>query len=371
MTAQRSSVLLVLVTVMVALASAIPAHATFPGKNGRIAFGQFTGPNVGDIFTMNPDGGDVRQLTFFGSSGGSAGLGDWSSDGNQLVFSLQASASAPGQLWIMNSDGSNQHLLLDDSSYNDYAPTFAPGGRQIVFNRCPVNAAFFQCAIYRVNADGTNLTSITTINSANHDIIDLEPAYSQDGRTIAFESLWRDGLIEAIYLMNADGSGLHSITPPRLGAHGANWSPDGTNIVFSSNDTGPPNAFVLSQEIWLIGSDGHQTTRLTDNNSQWHGLNTVPHDLAPSWSPQGDAIVFQRDSPDGSQHAIYVMNRDGSNQKLILQLAAHEAVNFSMRNGIAGARRTTPEMLKLIEQSGFSPRWGPAPKDVQHEHSPR
>jgi len=37
------------------------ANATFPGKNGRIAFVQFP-----DIFTMNPDGSDVRQLTNLG-----------------------------------------------------------------------------------------------------------------------------------------------------------------------------------------------------------------------------------------------------------------------------------------------------------------
>jgi Tol biopolymer transport system component len=364
---QRSSILLVLATLAVALASAIPAQATFPGKNGRIAFGQFTGPNGGDIFTMNPDGSDVRQLTFFGSNGGSAGLGDWSPDGSELVFSQQASPSAPTQLWTMNADGSNQHLLLEDASYNDSGASFSPDGSQIVFNRCPMNAAFFQCAIYRVKADGSKLTLITPINS-NHDIIDLEPAYSQDGRTIAFESLWRDGLIEAIYLMNADGSGIHSLTPPRLGAHGANWSPDGTNIAFSSNDTGP-GAFVLSQEIWLISTDGHKTTRLTFTNNQWHGLDTAPRDLAPSWSPQGDAIVFERNSPDGSQSAIYVMNRDGSNQKLILQAPAHRAVSSPVRNRFPGTRRATPDMLKLIEQGGFFPRWGPAPKDAQHDRS--
>src|SRR5260370_4042379 len=180
---------------------------------------------------MNPGGSDVRQLTFFGSGGGSAGLGDWSPDGSQLVFSLQASTSVPSQLWIMNSDGSNQHLLLNDPSHFDFGETFSPDGRHVVFNRCTFNAPFFQCAIYRVNADGSKLTQITPINS-NHDIIDLEPAYSQDGSTIAFESLWRDGLIEAIYLMNADGSGIHSLTSPALRAHSANWSPDWTTILF-------------------------------------------------------------------------------------------------------------------------------------------
>jgi len=370
MTTQRSSILLVLATLTVALASAVPAHATFRGKNGRIAFGQFTGPNVGDIFTMNPDGSDVRQLTFFGASGGSAGLGDWSPDGSGLVFAQQAAPSAPNQLWIMNANGSDQHQLLNDPSHNDYGPSFSPDGTQIVFTRCIIGS--FQCAIDRVKADGSKLTQILPVNS-NPDILDFNPAYSQDGSMIAFHSLFRNGLLEAIYLTNADGSGIHSLTPPRLGADEADWSPDGTTIAFSSNDAncGFGSCFVLSAEIWLVSADGRETRRLTFNNNQWHGLNTVPHDLAPSWSPQGDAIVFQRDSPDGSQHAIYVMNRDGSNQKLILQLPGRRPVDLPVRNGIAGARRTTPNMLKLIQQRGFFPRWGPAREDEQHGRSPR
>jgi TolB protein len=358
-------------TLFVALASAVPAHATFPGKNGRIAFGQFTGPNGVDIFTMNPDGSDIKQLTFLGASGGSAFLGDWSPDGNRLVFTQNASTSTPGQLWIMNADGSNQHLLLSDPSYIAVLPSFSPDGSNIVFSRCTISG-FFQCAIYRVNADGSNVTAITPINS-NPDIIDLFTVYSQDGRTIAFHSLFRDGLLEAIYLMNADGSGIHRLTPPQLGAEEANWSPDGTNLLFSSNDPAcnSGSCFALSPEIWLISADQHETVRLTFNNSRWHGLNTVPHDFDPSWSPHGDGIVFERDSADFSQAAIYVMNRDGSDQKPILQLPGRKSAALPMRNWMAGSRRITPEMLKLIEHGGFFPRWGPAPKDAPHDRSLR
>lgn len=367
MTAQRSSILLVLAALAVTLASAVPAHATFPGKNGRIAFGQLTGPNVGDIFTMNPDGSDVRELTFFGASGGRAGLGDWSPDGSGLVFAQQASPSAPNQLWIMNADGSYQRQLLNDPSHNDYGPSFSPDGTQIVFTRCIIGS--FQCAIDRVKTDGSNLTQILPVNS-NPDILYFNPSYSDDGRTIAFHSLFREGVLEAIYLMNADGSGIHSLTPPRLGAEEANWSPDGATIAFSSNDAncGFGSCFALSAEIWLVSTDGRDTTRLTFNNNQWHGLNTVPHDLAPSWSPQGDAIVFERDSGDLSQSAIYVMNRDGSNQKPIRQLPEHRDVSLPMRNRIPGTRRTTAEMLKIIEQGSFFPRWGPAPKEAARLH---
>jgi Tol biopolymer transport system component len=357
MQTKRGSILLVLATVAVALVSAIPANATFSGKNGRIVFAQGKPP---DIYTMNPDGSDVKQLTFFGSNGGSAVWGNWSPDGSELVFSQQASTTAPGQLWIMNADGSNQHLLLNDPSYSEAVPSFSPDGSQIVFTRCETSG-HFQCALYRVQADGTGLTAITHYNP-NLDVIDWDPAYSPDGRTIAFESYFRteSGLLEAIYLMNADGSNIHSITPPRLGAEESNWSPDGTNILFSSNDPTCGGCWVLSSEIWLISADEGETTRLTFNNKQWHGLNTVPHDLAPSWSPQGDAIVFERDAPDFSSSAIYVMNRDGSNQKLILQVSTHRTVTLPMENRIAGPKLTMQHMLKLIEQGGTFPRWGAA-----------
>jgi Tol biopolymer transport system component len=353
---QRSSILLVLTTLAVALASAIPANATFSGKNGRIVFAQGKPP---DIYTMNPNGSEIKQLTFFGSNGGSAAWANWSPDGAELAFSQQASTTAPAQLWIMNFDGNNQHMLLNDPSYSDVVPSFSPDGTKIVFTRCI--GGTFRCAIYRINADGSELTAITHFNS-NPDILDYDPAYSPDGSTIAFESLSRGGWLEAIYLMDADGSNIHSITPPRLGAEEANWSPDGTTILFSSNDPGcgGGSCFVFSPEIWLISADESEITRLTFNNKQWHGINTVPHDFAPSWSPEGDAIVFERDSPDFSKSAIYVMNRDGSNQKLILEVSTNRALILPLRNRVAETRLATPHLPKLIEQGGFFPRWGAA-----------
>ena len=55
------------------------ANATFPGKNGRIAFVQ------GDIFTMNPDGSDVRQLTNVGPES-VAFWESWSPDGKRIAY---------------------------------------------------------------------------------------------------------------------------------------------------------------------------------------------------------------------------------------------------------------------------------------------
>src|SRR5215469_2946576 len=80
------------------LALAIPASATFSGKNGRIAFVNASGTGS-DIFTMNPDGTEVKQLTFFGSNGGFVDRADWSANGRQLVFAAELGPSFISQLW--------------------------------------------------------------------------------------------------------------------------------------------------------------------------------------------------------------------------------------------------------------------------------
>jgi Tol biopolymer transport system component len=348
-------VLLVL-AVIVILAG--PARATFPGKNGRIAF--INGPQaltlfIGDIFTVNPDGSDLKQLTSFGSSGIGAGCLNnavaWSPDGRQLAFELcDTNAGFKGQLWLMNADGSNQHPVFSHpSAACDGMPSFSPDGTQIVFARFICGG---QGVIYRVQTDGTGLTALTHFNP-NPDVFDAEPVYSPDGQTIAFFSGTRGGVIGAVYLMNADGSNIRRLTPPDLEAFLPNWSPDGQKVAFSTRIV----SGVLDEEIWVINADGTNPTRLTNNNSHWNGYHTGFHDFRPSWSPQGDAIVFERDAPDFSAFMVYIMNPDGSDQKLLLQRPGKKVTELPVTRGRTAALQAA---LRLLGP-GFCPIWGPAP----------
>lgn len=353
---RRNSTLTIVIVLLAVLTAAVPAYATFPGKNGRIAFLQGSAPGA-DIYTMNPDGSDVQQLTFFSSIGGSAQGESWSPDASQIAFVGATDAvNGPFQLWIMNADGSNQHLLLNDPAYSDWVPSFSPDGSRIVFTRCSIN-----CAIYRINADGTGLKALTRFSS-DTDVVDWGPVYSPDGSTIAFTSLWRAGVFEAIYLMNADGSGMHIFSPPSLGSIWADWSPEGDKIVFYSNDPFDcgVECFPLSSELWSISVDDGKAKRLTLTNRNWNGINSVPHDVNPSWSPHGDAIVFERDAPDFSTSALYIMNADGTNVRAILQLPARRTMTQPGAKKFVDARRARPKRFKLIEQGGSFPRWGVA-----------
>lgn len=318
-----------------------PAHATFPGKNGRIAF--ILGP---DVYSMNPDGSGVRQLTNLGERG--AFWQSWSPDGKQIVFNI---FSPPffnaGEIWLMNADGSNQHLVLKEENFNEERPSFTPDGQSLLFDRC--NLQIEECAIYRVGADGRGLTALTKYELG---ISDLSPVLSPDGQTLVFAGIAHDGIFAALYVRTTGSSSLRQITPAEQEDHVPDWSPDGTKIAFSSHCCNPQN-----QEIWTVNPDGSGLHRLTNNGKEYFA---GPHDFGPSWSPQGDAIVFERDAPDFSSSAIFVIKADGSEitKAITLPRSARAAsiMNRVKPGGAAGPRGH----LKQIEEGGFLPRWGAA-----------
>jgi hypothetical protein len=140
-----------------------------------------------------------------------------------------------------------------------------------------------------MNADGSDQIRLTN-NSAN----DYTSAWSPDGTEIAFSSD-RDGNYE-IYVMNADGSDQIRLTNNSANDRFPAWSPDGTEIAFSSDRDG-------DFEIYVMNADGSDQIRLTNNSA---------NDDYPAWSPDGTKITFSSDR-DGN-HEIYVMNADGSDQ---------------------------------------------------------
>jgi TolB protein len=318
-----------------------PAHATFPGKNGRIAF--ILGP---DVYSMNPDGRDVRQLTHV-EPGRAANWEFWSPDGKQIVFNEgSADVDGVGEIWLMNADGSSQHRILAEENFSDDRPSFTPEGNSILFNRCSRLAE--ECAIYRIGVDGSGLRALTKYELG---ILDLSASASPDGQSLLFTGISHDGIIAALYLKGSDDSPLQRLTPVPLSPRQPNWSPDGKIIAFSTHCCNPQN-----QEIWTVRPDGSELRRLTNNGNNYFA---GPHDFHPSWSPQGDAIVFERDAPDFSSSAIFVMRGDGT--------GLTKAITLPRSKPDIGARRSSVRLraqgqvqVKQIEEGGALPRWGAA-----------
>jgi Tol biopolymer transport system component len=266
------------------------------------------------------------------------------------VFNESSSADFRYELWVMNADGSNQHALLVEPDFHNEGPSFTPDGSAVIFTRCRLDLPD-TCALYQIAVTGGGLTAITNFELG---ITEWRPKYSANG-LLEFQGVGLNGIVCAIYLGGDSPSGQRRITPAALWAHMPDWSPDGMRIAFSTHCGNPQN-----EEIWVVSTEGKPLRRLTRNGNDYFA---GPHDFSPSWSPQGDALVFERDAPDFSSSSIVIMKADGSGRKKLLTLRPSARTNRSLSNRIHGlGRGTAKRRLKEIEEGGGLPQWGVAPQ---------
>jgi Tol biopolymer transport system component len=300
-TKRRSAVVGAIVGGLILVGAAPSAHATFPGANGRIAFLLYD--HGSDIYTMNPDGSDVRRLTHFAPEH-SAGNENWSPDGSMIVFE-RTNRGHQHKIWLMDADGSNQHLLFPDPWFEDHTPSFSPDGTKVLFSRCQPEGREHRCALTTVNLDGSDMRTLTTPGAEEKE---FWPVYSPDASQIAFSVFYGRGVIGGTFVMDADGSNVHLVTPPKLGGWRASWAPDGSRLVFTSHCCDPGNATTMT-----VRPDGTGLKHVTDPGRR--------HDYQPVFSPDGTQIVFERDAPNGRGYGLYTMSPDGTGITRILNRA--------------------------------------------------
>jgi hypothetical protein len=144
----------------------------------------------------------------------------------------------------------------------------------------------------------------SVLQLTDHPNGDELPAISPDGSTVVFTS--RRSGNESLYLIDSDGTDLRRLTAPISdgGDSWAQWSPDGTEIVFASDRDSFGN-----DNLWIIGADGAGLRQLLDleHSAIW-----------PSWSPDGTTIAFVSTTDADSQaFEIYVVGADGSNLRRV------------------------------------------------------
>lgn len=87
--------------------------------------------------------------------------GNWSPQGNQIVFSQHVTANVPGSIWVINSDGTGLHQIdvqgLDcGGSIGCHEPQWSPNGNKIIFAGNTAGSTF----VYTMNANGTGLQQV-------------------------------------------------------------------------------------------------------------------------------------------------------------------------------------------------------------------
>jgi TolB protein len=160
--------------------------------------------------------------------------------------------------------------------------------------------------IYTINPDGTGVLPTSSDNRT----FDSLPRWSPDGSKMVFSSN-QSGNYQ-IWSMNADGSDRKRLTDLKGRSALPRWSPDGSKIAFTSEVLNAAGDNDL--EIFVINSDGSGVQQLTisparaDGKTAWNSV--------PAWSPDSSRILFSSNREgDGIAPILYIMNSDGSDQK--------------------------------------------------------
>ena len=288
---------------------ATPTASSHAATN-RIAWQGFLDPDqsTAAIFSATASGSDVRQLTH-PNHGEQDGFPDWSPDGSKILFA-HIDVNGTSDVWVMNADGTGQTQLTSCTGVCNGAQwgRWSPDGSKIVYSvadnpiRPDGNASAE--ALWIMNADGSHPVQFTHPPLPTS-IADNSPAWSPDGKQIIFARNHQVGQSfddQALFVINLDGTGLKQLTPwGHLEAGNAQWSPDGTRILFQSFGSFPDGTF---PQLYTIFADGTHLLQVTTNEKNYE----------PAWSPDGTKIIFSHRSTRGAdQNAhLYEMHADGS-----------------------------------------------------------
>jgi TolB protein len=228
-----------------------------------------------EIYSINPDGSGLRQLTFNEWNDAEPSLAP---DG-RIVFHSQREGCA-SLLYSIELDGSDERLVSDHLARDSHAE-WSPDGRRIA---CQRYVFWGSDEVYVMNRDGTGARNIT-----NSLATDWWPRWSPDGLRIYFS---RDF---DIYVINVDGTGLTQLTAGADDDEAPSCSPDGTTIVFDRNS-----------RLYLMNADGSNIRQIEYEHTGYYH-----YDWEPVFSPDGSRIVFVR-SASGSSW-LMIVDVDGRN----------------------------------------------------------
>lgn len=277
----------------VLLGAVTMSYATYPGKNGRIAFVSNLSGTY-QLYTINPDGSDMRQITNLPPTENALWFPDYSPDGRQIVFTHDMTGAL--ELYTINADGSGLTQVTHDGLV-DLFPRWSPDGQRFVFLSTSLKNGAGVITTMRINgSDRVVLTDDIPYDS-------YQPEYTPDGKQIVFASQ-SGGLVSAVWIMNTDGSHKRRLTSAALEAGGPGISPDGKRLAFYSQQNTPkPGA------VWVMNVDGTAQRRLTPLGR---------FDIYPIFSPDGTKLVFTDGTlAGGGPINIYTMNPDGSHVKKV------------------------------------------------------
>jgi Tol biopolymer transport system component len=297
----RAAIVAVLVTIaLVAAALFAGSQTRVPKPFGLAEPGLIAFDSDGAIVVANADGTGRRTLAT-----GTPDLSPtFSPDGKWIAFWARNRyvSDSTFHLNVMTVDGTETRFMGGRFSWEVWsaheialpAITWAPDSRRLVYSDGRRTFVVERDKAYALDDLAAGWQSTDPIGDPNRDAMD--PQWSPDGTQIAFRS--DDG----VYVMNADGMNVHRISRAagnEFAFMRPQWQPGGSLIAYYAGD---PSSIGGEHDIYVASADGATEVRLT----------TEPADeFFPAWSPDGTRLAFDR-VVDGATARIVIVDQDGA-----------------------------------------------------------
>jgi Tol biopolymer transport system component len=239
-------------------------------KGYRIAFCRFDNNGSYNVYIMNSDGTNIKQLTYNQQWDTAASI---SPDGSKIVFIRGDNIWNCGDMWVIDLENDNYEQLV--LSGNISFPSFSYDSQQIVFcsngNLCIINT------------DGSNYQKVLDMDEPI-----LYPCFSPDNTQIVFV------MNNDIYITSVDGSKVQKLTHGSEIDYAPSFAPDASMIIFTREHHISGNT-----DIWVMYRDGTNQMKIIDNG------------LFGRISPDDKQIVFV--STVEGNHDIYITDLEDRN----------------------------------------------------------
>lgn len=254
------------------------------------------------VHLIRPDGtGDFFALEVI--PGGQQKHPDWSPDGGKLALDA-TNASDTSDIWIVDVTDWSARKVVDCAAPCLWAeePAWSHDGTRIAYQRHTTTAAGETSAIEVLDlASGT--TSVVHETGTDKGV--YAPRWSPDDASLVFEQTAADGdtfLGVSLEVLDLAAPGVtRTIVPVERFANNADWSRDGSLIVFSAPIAGGEPGGPLS-DIWVVNRDGTGLRRVTDIAASGGTA------LQPTFTPNGASIIFKlSDARVGASDAIAIV----------------------------------------------------------------